>query len=210
MSSELTACGQCDRQESENIRDYGCDSLTKLCTCAVPILGTTYCSSNEDCLHTNADVTCRFIKDDLSLSATSVSCDECQFQRMCLHDVYTGIGTCACGFQQRRFQTCTPQDVVQQNPISLVLENLCLYTSARIDVSFQTEKVIACQNLDATAGTCAYVEDLQTYLVRGYRVVGRRLRQRAFLRHVCRHVSTQKLHTQLLFTPVHIMHAQDS
>ena len=175
VSSELIVCGNCPTMASVNILDYGCDSLTKLCTCAIPILGTTYCSSNEDCLYANAETTCRFIKDDLSLSVTSVRCDECQFQRMCLHDVYTGLGTCACGFKQRQFQACTPQDVAMQNPISLVLENLCLYTSARIDVAFQTEKVVACQNLDATAGTCAYVEDLQTYMVRGFRVVGRRL-----------------------------------
>ena len=176
-ASEYIVCGRCPKLDNNNIRDYGCDALTKLCSCAVPILHTSHCSSNEDCLIADAETSCKLIKNDLTLSKTTILCDECQYQRTCLHDVVTGLGTCACGFQRTPFQTCTAADVTSQNAITLMYNNLCLYSMSREWLTFQTELTIPCQDLDATSGTCAWVPDLQKYLVRGYRTTGRRLLQ---------------------------------
>ena len=69
--SEYIVCGMCPQLDNPNVRDFGCDWVTKLCSCAVPILGTSHCSTNEDCSHTGVDTSCKLIKDDLSLSKTS-------------------------------------------------------------------------------------------------------------------------------------------
>ena len=44
-ASEYIVCGRCPKLNSNNLRDYGCDALTKICSCAVPILHTSHCSS---------------------------------------------------------------------------------------------------------------------------------------------------------------------
>ena len=176
-ASEYIVCGRCPKLQNSNIRDYGCDAVTKLCSCAVPVVHTSHCSTNDDCLIPDTNTACNLIKNDLTLSKTTILCDECQYQRTCLHDVVTGLGTCACGFQRTPFQTCTAADVASQNAITLMYNNLCLYSSSRLWLTFQTELTIPCQDLDATSGSCAWVSDLQKYLVRGYRTVGRRLLQ---------------------------------
>ena len=137
-ASEYIVCGRCPKLQNSNIRDYGCNAVTKLCSCAVPILHTSHCSSNEDCLIPDAATSCKLIKNDLTLSKTTILCDECQYQRTCLHDVVTGLGTCACGFQRTPFQTCTAADVASQNAITLMYNNLCLYSSSRQWLTFHS------------------------------------------------------------------------
>ena len=180
LDSERVVCGACPPQSNPSIRDFACDYLTSLCTCGVPEFSTTSCLVNEDCLHSESAASCLLINNDLQTSRYSVPCDQCQSQRVCYHSSLGDVGVCACGAQERNFQLCSAEDASQQGSLSLMLSNLCLYTptadsAPSYEVEFAQTSVIACQELDPTTASCAYVVDKNAYVVRGYRSAGRRL-----------------------------------
>ena len=171
--AERRVCGACPVQANANVRDFSCDVLTGMCTCAVPQLGRTSCFSNEDCLQAGSEATCSLINDDLEISTSSVPCDDCQYQRMCLETPEGGV--CACGARQRFFHVCSQEDYVKGHTLSLKLNNLCLYTATVGVVEFSLSSVIACQELDSYSSSCAFVSDMTTYIARGFRRTRRRL-----------------------------------
>jgi hypothetical protein len=174
-ASERVVCSACPVQGNENVLPFACDALSGMCTCGVPQLGTTACFSNEDCLLPGSEATCRLIDDGLQTSLASVPCDECQYERMCFHAAQTEMGVCACGARQRHFHVCSVEEFQQARPLSLRLNNLCLYTATAGVVEYLLASVIACQELDASSSSCAYVVDRNVFLARGFRRVGRRL-----------------------------------
>lgn len=178
--SDTTVCAACPEQENPNIQDFACDYVTKLCTCSVPRLETTYCSSNDDCMHREFESSCRLLSDDLQISRSSLPCTNCQYERLCYidyADANSQLGVCVCGATQRHFQTCSRQDYESQETMSLILNNLCLYTQSRQVISFRESTVTQCLYLDPTTSSCAYVNEKNYFLVRGHRTVGRRLLQ---------------------------------
>jgi hypothetical protein len=105
-------------------------------------------------------------------------CSECQFQSMCFHSALGDSGVCACGTRQSQFQTCSPEDTQMQNSLSLMLNNLCIFSSASsrfYELEFAQMSVIACLQLDPTTASCAYVVDSNMFIVRGFSRSGRRL-----------------------------------
>lgn len=173
--AERVVCGACPAQSNENILPFACDALTGMCTCGVPELGSTACFSNEDCLLPGSEATCRLINDDLQTSLASVPCDDCQYQRVCLHTAQEEMGVCACGARQRHFHVCSVEEFRAARPLSLRLNNLCLFTATDGVVEFSLASVIACQELDASLSSCAYAVDRNEFLARGFRRVRRRL-----------------------------------
>jgi hypothetical protein len=178
LSSDRVMCGACPVQTNPNIQDFACDYVTSICTCAVPQLRDSSCLVNEDCMDQTDETTCMLVNDNLELSRSSILCSQCQFQRMCFHNEVGNSGVCACGTRARVFQTCTPQDAQKQNSLSLMLNNLCIYSSSAAqfyEIEFAQTSVIGCLQLDPTTATCAYVVDSNMYIVRGYSRTGRRL-----------------------------------
>ena len=178
LSSERVMCGACPQQSNPSISEFACDYLTKLCTCAVPQLQSTSCLVNEDCMLADSLASCLLINDNLQTSRSSILCTQCPFQSMCFHSAVGDSGVCACGARQRAFQLCTPEDAQRQSALSLMLNNLCLYTGAVsrfYEIEFRQTSVIPCQELDPTTASCAYVVDSNMYIVRGFGRMRRRL-----------------------------------
>lgn len=178
LTSERVMCGACPAQSNPGIQQYACDYITSICTCAVPQLRESWCLVNEDCMQLDDETSCMLINDDLQISRSSILCSQCQFQSMCFHSALSDSGVCACGTRQRLFQTCTPQEAQSQNSLSLMLNNLCIYSPASsrfYEIEFAQTSVIACLQLDPTTASCAYVVDSNVYIVRGYSRTGRRL-----------------------------------
>lgn len=178
LSSEKIVCGACPEQTNPSVQQYACDYVTSICTCAVPQLRSSSCLVNEDCMLGDSETSCMLINDDLQLSRSAVSCTECKEQSMCFHSEAGDSGVCACGRRQRVFQLCTPEDAQTQNALSLMLNNLCLYSPANAlfyELEFKQVSIIPCQLLDPTTASCVYVVDSNIYAVRGYNRFGRRL-----------------------------------
>jgi hypothetical protein len=178
LSSERIMCGACPSQNNPSIQEYACDYITSICTCAVPQLRESSCLVNEDCMQADDETSCMLINDDLQISRSSILCSKCQFKSMCFHSALGDSGVCACGTRERLFQTCTPQEAQSQNSLSLMLNNLCIYspaTSSFYELEFAQTSVIACLQLDPTTASCAYVVDSNMYIVRGFSRTGRRL-----------------------------------
>ena len=177
LSSETIMCGACPAQTNPNIQDYACDYVTSICTCAIPQLRSSSCLVNEDCMQGEQE-SCMLIDDNLQLSRSSILCNECQFQSMCYHTALSDNGVCACGTRQRLFQLCSQKEAERQSTLSLMLNNLCIYSQASspfYQVEFAQTSVIACQLLDPTTAKCSYVVDSNMYVVRGYSRARRRL-----------------------------------
>jgi hypothetical protein len=170
--SQRQVCGACPAQENTNVMDFSCDYLTGMCTCAVPQLSSTTCFNNEDCMN-DPDATCRLINDDLEISKASVVCAQCQYQQMCYMTQDGGV--CACGARQRPLHVCSLEAHAQQQPLSLRLNDLCLYTATKGVVEFSLSSVIPCQELDSSLSSCAFVPDVNAFLATGFRRVRRRL-----------------------------------
>lgn len=178
--SDNTVCAACPEQTNPNIQDFACDYVTKLCTCAVPRIETTYCSSNDDCMIQEIQSSCRLLNDDLQISKSSLPCNDCQYQRMCYHDFTDAenqLGICVCGSTPRHFQLCNRDDFESQTTMSLILNNLCLFTPSRNIINFRESTVTQCLYLDPTTSSCAYVNEKNYYMVRGHRTARRRLLQ---------------------------------
>lgn len=180
LSADRVMCGACAVQQNPNVRDFGCDYVTSICTCAVPQLSSTSCLVNEDCQHRDSLASCLLINDDLQTSRAAVQCDQCQFQRICFHNSPDDTGVCACGARQRNFALCTVEDTRNGGSPSLMLNDLCLYTgdagnTVFYNLEFAQTSVIPCQQLDPTAASCSYVVDINTYIIRGSRRGRRRL-----------------------------------
>jgi hypothetical protein len=97
---------------------------------------------------------------------------------MCFHSDKGDNSVCACGTRQRMFKMCTPQESERQSDLSLMLNNLCIYSAATsrfYEIEFAQTSVIACLQLDPTTASCAYVVDSNMYIVRGFARTGRRL-----------------------------------
>jgi len=169
---ERRVCGACPEQSNPSVQDFACHALTGICTCGVPILSSTSCFTNEDCM-TDQDATCRLINDDLEVSKSSVACGDCAYQQMCFETSEGGV--CACGARQRKMHTCSQTDHEEKNALSLRLEELCLYTSTDGVVEFALSSVIPCMELDSSLSSCVWAIDIGAFLARGFRRVRRRL-----------------------------------
>ena len=169
--SQRRVCGACPVQSNPDVHDFACDALTGMCTCGVPEQRQTWCFSNEDCVL--SETSCKLINDDQQLSTVSVSCDACQYQRMCYQTREGGV--CACGARQQHFQQCSAENYQQKQQLMLRLNNLCLYSDMVGQLEFSLASVIPCQELDALSSSCAYVADKGAFMATGFRRLRRRL-----------------------------------
>ena len=180
MQSKLTVCGACAAPSSDTLA-FGCDEVTKLCTCGVRFRQDTLCSANEDC--EVADSSCRLLNTDLQLSPTDISCSGCSSRQVCFHESPGAIGRCACsaGFGDSLHRCARDLGGPRANFFFLEFDRLCLWDSgsAASDmdvVEFRAAAIIPCIHLDPSAATCAYAIDLKINIVRGGRgASGRRL-----------------------------------
>lgn len=97
-------CGACPVASS--MTRFGCDSLTKLCTCNVFPVGISSCASHEECTMQDKDVNCRYVDSYLQPSYGNVPCTQCP-KPMCLIADGSGVGQCSCLLRPVPLQTCS-------------------------------------------------------------------------------------------------------
>ena len=97
-------CGACPAASS--MTKFGCDSLTKLCTCDIFPVGISSCASHEECTMADADVSCRYVDSYLQPSYGNVPCTQCP-SPICLILPGGGPGQCSCMLRPVPSQTCS-------------------------------------------------------------------------------------------------------
>ena len=98
---------------------FGCDTLTKLCTCNVFPVGITSCSSHEECSLDGVD--CQYVDSYLQPSYGNLPCTQCT-RPLCLIADGSGVGRCSCLLRPVPSQSCS--EVGQR--VSPSAQNLCL------------------------------------------------------------------------------------
>ena len=176
LSGELLMCGECPNIQNENVMDFACDEISKICTCGVPILEETYCFANEDCLL--QDATCKYLDSDLQLSYSSINCHQCQNMKFCFKTSATSPGTCACRSQmaQTKLASCQAENSNQllsrMQFIALPVDDLCLFTPnsdiPNTAVSFRFLTLIPCFLTNPSAVKCLFVQDLSAHYIIAY------------------------------------------
>ena len=71
-------CVACPSPSTTSMIRFGCDTLTKLCTCNVFPSDVTACASHKECTMEGGEVGCRYVDSYLQLSYGSVPCSQCQ------------------------------------------------------------------------------------------------------------------------------------
>jgi hypothetical protein len=97
-------CGACPAASS--MTRFGCDTLTKLCSCNIFPVGITSCASHQECRLDNSDVSCRYVDSYLQPSYGNVPCQQCP-KPMCLIIDGSGVGQCSCLLRPVPSQTCS-------------------------------------------------------------------------------------------------------
>ena len=175
------ACVSCPEQPSNNFELFGCDELTKLCTCGVLKLETQMCMSNADCQvqdFTDTGPACQLLNVDNELSGALLPCAQCLTQQVCYVNRGDSAGICACTHTENYFQTCAKSDTglsMRLHPDKLCIFDT-LYARKQSDtVMFADALVTACMTLDPSNLMCSRMADLQVNYVRGFKTIGRRL-----------------------------------
>jgi len=163
--SALVTCGAC--VSFADYAPFGCDDVTKTCTCNLPLLAEQGCEANEECAA--PDATCRFVDRELQPSIGLTSCAACQTRRVCLLAPGRASGFCACGLVDLELQRC----VAQGRPAMPAYDKLCVYTqdarflhATSFMFSFYTSMTAPCNDLNPSSSYCARESnDGQLYVV---------------------------------------------
>jgi hypothetical protein len=86
-------CGACPKTVS--MIQFGCNTLTKLCSCNIFSQDTLYCSSHEECTMEGEDIECKFVDSCLEPSYGHIPCRQCP-KPICLVNDGSGRGKCSC------------------------------------------------------------------------------------------------------------------
>jgi hypothetical protein len=114
-------CGVCPSPATSSMIRFGCDTLTKLCTCNVFPSDVSACSSHEECTMEGGEVGCRYVDSYLQPSYGSVPCAQCP-NPMCLITDGSGVGKCSCLLRPVPNQACSEPG----QPVSPNAAQLCL------------------------------------------------------------------------------------
>jgi hypothetical protein len=86
--TSLVMCGACPNP-STDFAPFGCLSVTKTCTCSVPVFTMQYCESNSDCYA--EDSSCKYLDGELEPSIGFTRCSSCQHKRLCFVAAGTSV-----------------------------------------------------------------------------------------------------------------------
>lgn len=115
-SNREVLCDSCPTQQAPGnaINQYGCDTMTKQCTCNRPKREKTFCTSNDQCYLKGA--ICSLVNDySTGAGYGSTECASCSRISTChITDMSTGIGKCSCMQTDTSMLSCTPSSVGQR------------------------------------------------------------------------------------------------
>ena len=153
----LIACAAC--QGSSGVSAFGCDSITKLCSCNLAPTQSDSCTSNDQCQLSSMG--CQFTDPYLQPTFGSIPCSSCSNQPVCL--IKGGsLGTCSCLIQQVTPDTCSPQDIgklISPDPTQACLVSLGLSTSSSSSYSadYHSLAMAPCSILNGGSSYCLTV-----------------------------------------------------
>lgn len=160
IDSSLMVCAQCPASTTTTIATFQCDPLLKMCSCGVPQITQTFCSSNLEC--TDPLATCAYINSDLEVSTGFVDCAACSTARVCFLAPGATAGVCACPLFKTPQSSCTKQaEIVLPEPdaFCLLAPDSRFTTSAQYTAAWSTTLTAPCRSLDPTAVYCALILD---------------------------------------------------
>ena len=147
-------CANCPR--ASGMTQFGCDTLTKLCTCNIFPVGISACSTHQECMLDDNDVECQYVDSYLQTSYGNVPCTQCP-SPICLITDGSGKGQCSCLLRPVPTQACSGVGQI----VSPDAGYLCLLASAGTSVSTSNEYSTDYQNLASVP--CMLLNQAQTY-----------------------------------------------
>jgi hypothetical protein len=120
--TSLVMCGACPNPTTD-FAPFGCLSVTKTCTCSVPVFTMQYCESNSDCYA--EDSSCKYLDGELEPSIGFTRCSSCQHKRLCFVGAGASVGYCACTLSDVQWGRCLDQGA----PVNPGYDNMCVLTT---------------------------------------------------------------------------------
>lgn len=155
LGSELVVCDSCPVQGDQPFNDYGCNLVTKKCSCKTQPRTVTFCTDNSQC---SMDASCLLIDNVFSPQAWGVDlCSYCSAGGMCVFEEPGTIGKCGCPYTLPTIQTCSPGSVGQR--VRMDPTQSCYFSSSD-DISYLSTKIVSKNALSLTP--CAYLDPTKT------------------------------------------------
>lgn len=120
--TSLVMCGACPNPATD-FSPFGCLSVTKTCTCSVPVFSIQYCESNSDCYAD--DSSCKYLDGELEPSIGFTRCSSCQHKRVCFVGAGSSVGYCACTLFDVQWGRCLDQGAA----VNPGYDNMCVLTT---------------------------------------------------------------------------------
>jgi hypothetical protein len=171
--TSLVMCGACPNP-STDFAPFGCLSVTKTCTCSVPVFAMQYCESNSDCYA--EDSSCKYLDGELEPSIGFTRCSSCQHKRLCFVGVGASVGYCACTLFDVQWGRCLDQGAA----VNPGYDNMCVLTTdynalqSSFVFSFDASLSTACRLLNQGFTFCSRESGNGFLYVTGNDVGGRR------------------------------------
>jgi hypothetical protein len=171
--TSLVMCGACP-SPSTDFAPFGCLSVTKTCTCSVPVFTMQYCESNSDCYA--EDSSCKYLDGELEPSIGFTRCSSCQHKRLCFVGAGDSVGYCACTLFDVQWGRCLDQGAA----VNPGYENMCVLTTdynalqSSFTFSFDASMSTACRLLNQGFTFCSRESGNGFLYVTGNEVGGRR------------------------------------
>ena len=157
--SSPVVCGTCPDVGS-GFSVFGCSSITKMCTCSVPTLQASRCTSNFECSYSGS--TCQLITGLDDMSYGNQPCIGCSKDVQCLVRDSSGIGTCGCMFQTQPIQQCS-QTPGQSVPVTSPNKMCGLLVGAD-----KSQPLVAVQMDSLALAPCIYLNPALVFCVQVY------------------------------------------
>ena len=152
--TSLVMCGACPNP-STDFAPFGCLSVTKTCTCSVPVFAMQYCESNSDCYA--EDSSCKYLDGELEPSIGFTRCSSCQHKRLCFVGAGDSVGYCACTLFDVQWGRCLDQGAA----VNPGYDNMCVLTTdynalqSSFVFSFDTSLSTPCRMLNQGFTFCS-------------------------------------------------------
>ena len=152
--TSLVMCGACPNPTTD-FAPFGCLSVTKTCTCSVPVFTMQYCESNSDCYA--EDSSCKYLDSELEPSIGFTRCSACQHKRLCFVGAGDSVGYCACTLFDVQWGRCLDQGAA----VNPGYDNMCVLTTdynalqSSFTFSFDASLSTACRLLNQGFTFCS-------------------------------------------------------
>jgi len=171
--TSLLMCGSCAAPTTD-FAPFGCLSVTKTCTCSVPLFAMQSCESNSDCYADESS--CKYLDNELEPSIGFTRCASCQHKRLCFVGAGSGSGYCACTLFDVQWGRCLDQGAA----VNPGYDSICVLTpdynslQSTFTFSFDVSMSTPCRLLNQGFTFCSRESNNGFLYVTGTEVARRR------------------------------------